>query len=340
MATDVPTDPEEYALYMMYGDNWRQYAQESYFNRDRGGRYDYNLQFYNSVPYVALIKNIVDMLQEKSDFHMSMQPPEGINDYENQYNIWAQNLEQLNAELTDYRGKIENYQFDPKDLEEHYAYMQPINGYQPPSVPDFPPPGAPPATPPVADRPNFAPSWGSRLDTNPNDMYTMDFRDSDGDMVDDRQQRGAGQPGYAIGHFYKPDATIFGNGNTGTTKTQPYVILPRAEQTTAAYAQMAKNNAAAAAASANNDRGGDRIVAAAPAPVVAAPTYAGVQSSQALTGQAANNAQMAQSQARESMSDKYITRYDRDEFSPVVAPVKTVVKKSVTPVKVWGNRNN
>lgn len=78
----------------------------------------------------------------------------------------------------------------------------------------------------------------------------------------------------------------------------------------------------------------------APAPVAAAPTYAGVQSSTALTGQALQNAQMAQSQARESMSDKYITRYDRDEFSPVVAPVKTVVKKSVTPVKVWGNRNN
>ena len=140
-------------------------------------------------------------------------------------------------------------------------------------------------------------------------------------------------------NFKRPDATIM--GNTGTTATQPYAILPAAQQTVAAYLQMAKNNAAtAAAASANNDRGSDRIVAAAPAPVAATPTYAGVQSSTALTGQALQNAQMAQSQARESMSDKYITRYDRDEFSPVVAPVKTVVKKSVTPVKVWGNRNN
>ena len=93
-----------------------------------------------------------------------------------------------------------------------------------------------------------------------------------------------------------------------------------------------------------------------------APTYAGVQSSQALTGQAANNAQMAQSQAREQASpayvapvqnmvrptlDSYIQRYERDESSPVVAPVQNMVrpslptaKKSVTPVKVWGNRNN
>ncbi len=323
MATDVPTDPEEYALYMMYGDNWRQYVQESYFNRDRGGRYDYNLKFYNSVPYVALIKNIVDMLQEKSDFHMSMQPPEGIDDYENQYNIWAQNLEQLNAELTDYRGKIENYQFDPKDLEETYAYPQPIDGYQPPSVPDFPPPGAPPGTPPVAGGNNFAPSWGSRLDTNPGDMYTMDFRDSDGDMVDDRQQRGAGQPGYAIGHFYKPDATIFGNGNTGTTKTQPYAILPAAQQTTAAYAQMAKNNAttattAAATAPTDNDRGGDRIVAAAPAPAPAAVKF----TSPALPP------------AKPTMSDQFISRYERAEATGSdIGKVKTVTPVSKTTTK-------
>jgi len=325
MATDVPTDPEEYALYMMYGDNWRQYAQESYFNRDRGGRYDYNLQFYNSVPYVALIKNIVDMLQEKSDFHMSMQPPEGINDYENQYNIWAQNLEQLNAELTDYRGKIENYQFDPKDLEETYAYP---HGYPSPSVP---PPGAPPETPPGARTlpPGYTPPpkddtaslWGSRLDSDPNMMYTMDFRDSDGDMVDDRQQRGAGQPGFAIGHFYKPDATIFGNGNTGTTKTQPYAILPAAQQTTAAYAQMAKNNAttattAAAAAPTDNDRGGDRIVAPAPAAV--------------------KFTSPALPPAKPTMSDQFISRYDRDVQDgkvKAVAPVKTVTPVSKTTTK-------
>ena len=326
MATDVPTDPEEYALYMMYGDNWRQYAQESYFNRDRGGRYDYNLHFYNSVPYVALIKNIVDMLQEKSDFHMSMQPPEGIDDYENQYNIWAQNLEQLNAELTDYRGKIENYQFDPKDLEEHYAYLPEIGQYQPPSQPSFPPPSSnQPGTPPAASRPNFEnPSWGSRLDSDPNMMYTMEFRDSDGDMVDDRQQRGPGQPGYAIGHFYKPDATIFGNGNTGTTKTQPYAIQPAAQQTTAAYAQVAKNNAAtattattAAAAPTNNDRGGDRIVAAAPAP--------------------AKFTSPALPPAKPTMSDQFISRYERAEATgsdnPKVKTVTPIVKTTTKKVK-------
>ena len=332
MDTDVPTDPEEYALYMMYGDNWRQFAQESYFNRDRGGRYDYNLQFYNSVPYVALIKNIVDMLQEKSDFHMSMQPPEGIDDYENQYNIWAQNLEQLNAELTDYRGKIENYQFDPKDLEEHYAYLPEIGQYQPPSEPSFPPPSSnqPGAgwtgTLPAPGSDNFAPSWGSRLDSDPNMMYTMDFRDSDGDMVDDRQQRGAGQPGYAIGHFYKPDATIFGNGNTGTTKTQPYAIQPAAQQTTAAYAQMAKNNAATAttAAAAPTQEKDNSYMAPASAPVqnMARPSLPVAP---------------ALPPAKPTMSDQFISRYERAEATgsdnPKVKTVTPIVKTTTKKVK-------
>ena len=79
-----------------------------------------------------------------------------------------------------------------------------------------------------------------------------------------------------------------------------------------------------------------------------APTYAGVQSSQALTGQAANNAQMAQSQAREQASpayvapvqnmvrptlDSYIQRYDRDESSPVVEPVQNMVRPSLPTAK-------
>ena len=45
--------------------------------------------------------------------------------------------------------------------------------------------------------------------------------------------------------------------------------------------------------------------------------------------------------------NSFIQRYERAEATgndnpkvKVVAPVKTVVKKSVTPVKVWGNRNN
>ena len=126
----------------------------------------------------------------------------------------------------------------------------------------------------------------------------------------------------------RPDATIM--GNTGATATQPNVIAPRAEQTVAAYTQMAKNNAASAAAAlASNDRGGDRIVA--PTSYTGVPNVArapAAPASPALTGQALQNAQMAQSQARESMSDKFITRYDRDEFSPVVT-----AKKSVTTTK-------
>ena len=76
---------------------------------------------------------------------------------------------------------------------------------------------------------------------------------------------------------------------------------------------MAKNNAASApAAPASNDRGGDRIVAAAPAPAPA-PVVSRANPPAA---------------AKTTMSDKYITRYDRDEFSPVVS-----AKKPVTTTK-------
>lgn len=105
----------------------------------------------------------------------------------------------------------------------------------------------------------------------------------------------------------RPDATIM--GNTGTTATQPFIIQPAAQQTTAAYAQMAQNNAVTAAtSSANNDRGGDRIVAAAPAPVVSRVNPPAPD--------------------KTTMSDQYITRYDRDESSPIVS-----AKKPVTTTK-------
>jgi len=148
-------------------------------------------------------------------------------------------------------------------------------------------------------------------------------------------------------NYKRPDATIM--GNTGTTATQPYAILPAAQQTTAAYAQMAKNNAAtAAAASANNDRGSDRIVAAAPAPAASnVQTRYQTNLEDGLESRKVPALAPAPAAAAPTMSDQFIQRYERAEATgndnpkvKVVEPVKTVVKKSVTPVKVWGNRNN
>ena len=69
------------------------------------------------------------------------------------------------------------------------------------------------------------------------------------------------------------------------------------------------------AAPANNDRGGDRIVAKAPAPALV-PAVS-----------------RANPPAPTPTLNSFIQRYDRDESSPVVAPVKTVVKKPVTTTK-------
>tara|TARA_A100001515_G_scaffold92933_1_gene74229 strand:- start:814 stop:1515 length:702 start_codon:yes stop_codon:yes gene_type:complete len=50
----------------------------------------------------------------------------------------------------------------------------------------------------IVDNPLNAPGYGMRVD-NPFGIYTFDFRDSDGDGVDDRDQRGPGQPKIKFG---------------------------------------------------------------------------------------------------------------------------------------------
>lgn len=46
------------------------------------------------------------------------------------------------------------------------------------------------------------PQWGQKLDAAPGTMFTGDFQDSDGDGVDDRMQRGPGQPAGKVGEGY------------------------------------------------------------------------------------------------------------------------------------------
>ena len=119
--------------------------------------------------------------------------------------------------------------------------------------------------------------------------------------------------------YFEPDSLL--NSTTGTSATQPYRIAPRPQQTAAAYTQMAQNNAASAPAAPASffDRGGDRIVAKAPAP--------------ALVPASAPAVSRANPPAPTPTLNSFIQRYDRDESSPVVAPVKTVapVKKVVKP---------
>ena len=105
--------------------------------------------------------------------------------------------------------------------------------------------------------------------------------------------------------------TAIDNSNTDLSKLmgQSFPITqPRTDPFPAAAGQAYR----ASAAPASNDRGGDRIVAKAPAPAFV-PAAAAAPAAPTL--------------------NSFIQRYDRDESSPVVAPVKTVapVKKVVKP---------
>ena len=262
--SDVPTDPEEYALYMQYGPNWRA-ASGRLNKRDRGGRYDRFMKFFHTTPFQP-------MPIETLKFENPYEKPDVITEPDWYY--------QLNETQRQIYNLLSNYfpanTLEPEDFEERDL----LNGVMDWSNPNTTAPNS------AWDRNFIAPPYDPINDpTPPTDPTPLDPRK------------------------YYPNTGYLHSVATGTTATQPNVIAPRAEQTAAAYTQMAKNNAASApAAPASNDRGGDRIVAAAPAPVVsrANPPAA----------------------AKTTMSDKYITRYDRDEFSPVVS-----AKKPVTTTK-------
>lgn len=104
----------------------------------------------------------------------------------------------------------------------------------------------------------------------------------------------------------RPDATTM--GNTGTTATQPNVIAPRAQQTVAAYLQMAQNRAAAPTQERDNS--------------YTAPTPQPTLTQQQVVQSAANNAnivnttktaykQVAANKKTVPTLNSYIPRYER-----------------------------
>ena len=114
----------------------------------------------------------------------------------------------------------------------------------------------------------------------------------------------------------RPDATIM--GNTGTTATQPNVIAPRAQQTVAAYLQMAQNRAAAP----TQERDNSYMAPASSAPAWNAPTPQPTLTQQQVVQSAANNAnivnttktaykQVAANKKTVPTLNSYIPRYER-----------------------------
>jgi len=148
--------------------------------------------------------------------------------------------------------------------------------------------------------------------------------------------------------YYAGNYQDYYGGGSGSQEPQ-YSFPPETTAATAATTAAP----AAAATTGITDAGG--LTAGPPAPVI--PSYAGVQSSQALTGQAAYNAQMAQSVAREQASpayrapaaaaptlNSYIPRYERTEATgsdigkvKTVEPVKAVVKPATSFKTSKGN---
>ena len=262
--SDVPTDPDEYALYMQYGPNWRAASGRSN-KRDRGGRYDRFMKFFHTTPFQP-------MPIETLKFENPYEKPDVITEPDWYY--------QLNETQRQIYNLLSNYfpanTLEPADFEERDF----LSG--------------------VMD-------WSNPNTTASNNIYSSTPPTGDPTPFLDPEVASR-KEGY---YYFEPDSLL--NSTTGTSATQPYRIAPRPQQTAAAYTQMAQNNAASApAAPASNDRGGDRIVAAAPAPAPA-PVVSRANPPAA---------------AKTTMSDKYITRYDRDESSPVVS-----AKKPVTTTK-------
>ena len=330
---------EEYQMYQKYGPNYREYMRFGYGRNQARARNQFNPGggFYHTDP--PQVKKVVENI-------MGAPAPEQGSPYLSDYLEEYEKTRQRVLQLEDLMNQNQ-FQYSQPDMSFEDFYNQYYGNYGGDGGGDEGNNGVTEVAAQISQTPQFEgnvpvpnmPGWSVY-----NGINTMAIVNWVNPKTGERftAPHGGFNPPSGEGwvkeelksepldpNYKRPDATTI--SNAGVAPTYAGVQSSQALTSQAAYnAQMAQSVAREQASPAYR----------APAPVAAAPTYAGVQSSTALTGQALQNAQMAQSQARESMSDKYITRYDRDEFSPVVAPVKTVVKKSVTPVKVWGNRNN
>ena len=108
--------------------------------------------------------------------------------------------------------------------------------------------------------------------------------------------------------------TAIDNSNTDLSKLMGLTSSP-----TPTYNMVRPSLPSAPAAPASNDRGGDRIVAKAPAP--------------ALVPASAPAVSRANPPAPTPTLNSFIQRYDRDESSPVVAPVQNMVRPSLPTAK-------
>ena len=320
MATDVPTDPEEYALYQFYGPNWRELSGRNYgrdTSRQRLNYDDSNMKFYNSIPYIQQVQQIYGMLNEnKTQEELFRQQAIDQNMWDqSQEDQYQQNLQAIQTEMYDYLGKIDQYIIENPQRVNNFIDTPPVLG---------PPPGSPPPQEGMVPVPNL-PGW-----TVWNGINTMAevnwFNAKTGERF--TAPHGGFSPppgeGWERGEAkYEPLPP-----NLTRPKLPDATIMPvsplfpsKSEQTAAAYSAMTANKQALEKAeqmslssptSANNSY---NFPATATAPAPAKPH--------------APNEGAAASTSRLSMSDQFIPRYERDEEKRVSVKSPTVVNKTI-----------
>ena len=263
---DIPTDPNELALYKRYGRNWRNVVMGSTV-RDRGGNFDRGMRFMHSTP-------------EGFTQRPSMQQVQQSNIDQSGYFAQMQKLQnEYNQALQEYYKYMSTPQYD--QMQDYYA-----GNYQ-----DY-----------------YGGGSGSQ------DPQYPQAQNDPGQVVGGTITSSTGEQGLNLG------------GNTGAGPVAgggppPPVLIPQVHRA----AQFEPPEMKVAAPAASNDRGGDRIVAKAPTSYTGVPDVA--------------RAPAAPAAPASTMSDQFITRYDRDVQDgkvKTVAPVKTVVKPITSSMKVKG----
>ena len=265
---DIPTDPNELALYKRYGRNWRNVVMGS-TGRDRGGNFDRGMRFMHTTPE--------GFMQRPS--MQSMQQVQQSNIDQSGFFAQMQKLQdEYNQALQEYYSYMSTPQYD--QMQDYYAgnYQNFYGGGGGSQDNPYVGPPAPALDPPAALTDNLA-----------NNQAAINNGNTDISKIMGLTSSSISQP--RTDSFPADAGKAWRDSQASSTPTQ--MVRP------------------APAAPASNDRGGDRIVAKAPAPAApAAPAS--------------------------TMSDKFITRYDRDVQDGkvnAVAPVKTVAKKPVTTTK-------
>ena len=296
---DIPTDPNELALYKRYGRNWRNVVMGS-TRRDRGGNFDRGMRFMHSTP---------EGFMQRPSMQSTQQVQQGNIDQSGYFAQLQKLQNEYNQALQDYYKYMSTPQYD--QMQDYYAgnyqdYYGGGSGSQdsqyspPPASPDWPPSNPVDATGNVYDPHGY----GTRVYTNPADMYTTDFWDFDKDGIDDRQQLGPGQRGYGLGELYKqqPDARITSTSTGGGGGPPAPVVMPPAPN------KLQQINS-------------DQSFGMPSAPASNAP----VQKMQL--------APAAPAAPARTMSDQFISRYERAEATgndnpkvKTVEPVKTIAK--------------